>query len=618
MEIGILRGFPDVSCMWERPAGGALTLLSLYRNVVRRIDMEDTKKNHTDCGCGCGHHHEEEHAGCGCGHYHEEEHTCACGCGHGEAEASLEAIQCPCMKQGAGSMMKYLPQADLEKLKTVLAIKNAYNAGKVSLADAQKELKAKVGTLKPYEIALAEQELKEVEDDECRKEDIQKMLELFDGILDTGRPDLPKDHPIMCYYREDDELRKILDAVEDLVQYPLIKNQWIELYDKLGQYRVHLSRKQNQLYPVLEKKGFDRPTTTMWLLDDFIRDEIKEARALLDADKDDEFLAMQKTVVDDVRDLMTKEETVLYPTSLAMISPDEFEHMKSGDKEIGFAWITADGEKSAARPAAPKAAPAGAPGFGAELAALLGKYGYGAGAGNLLDVTTGQLTLDQINLVYQHMPVDLSFVDENEKVCFYTDTKHRVFPRSKNVIGRDVKNCHPRTSVHIVEEIIEKFRSGEQDKAEFWINKPGLFIYILYVAVRDEAGHFKGVLEMMQDCTHIRSLEGSRTLLTWDKDNGESYGKEAPAEEAKDTAAPTEAPKGDLEITGDTFVKDILAAYPFMREKMAEINGKFKLLQTPLARVMLPKATVHMMSERSGMPLGQLIEAIKAKIGEGK
>lgn len=522
------------------------------------------------------------------------------------------------MKEGAGSMMKYLPQADLEKLKTVLAIKNAYNAGEVSLADAQKELKAKVGTLKPYEIALAEQELKEVEDDECRKEDIQKMLELFDGILDTGRPDLPKDHPIMCYYREDDELRKILDAIEDLVQYPMIKNQWLEIYDKLGQYRLHLSRKQNQLYPVLEKKGFDRPTTTMWLLDDFIRDEIKEARGLLDADKEDEFLAMQKTVVDDVRDLMTKEETVLYPTSLAMISPDEFEHMKSGDREIGFAWIGTDEAKApASAPAAPKAAPAGTPGFGAELAALLGKYGYGGSLGKLLDVTTGQLTLDQINLIYQHMPVDLSFVDENEKVCFYTDTKHRVFPRSKNVIGRDVKNCHPRTSVHIVEEIIEKFRSGEQDKAEFWINKPGLFIYILYVAVRDEQGNFKGVLEMIQDCTHIRSLEGSRTLLTWDKDNGGEAAEEAPAEKPEETA-PAEAPKGDLAITGDTFVKDILAAYPFMRDKMGEINGKFKLLKTPLARVMLPKATVQMMSERSGMPLGALIKAIKEKIGEGE
>lgn len=520
-------------------------------------------------------------------------------------------------------MKNFLPKADLDKLKLVLEIKEAYNQGKMSLEEARKVLKEKVVTLKPYEIALAEQELKEVEDDECRKEDIQQMLDLFEGVMDTSRPELPKDHPIMCYYRENDELRKILLAIEDLMQYPVIKNQWLELYDRLAQYRLHLSRKQNQLYPVLEKKGFDRPTTTMWLLDDFIRDEIRDARRLLDEGKDDEFIAMQQTVVDDIRDLMTKEESVLYPTSLAMITPEEFEHMKSGDREIGFAWIDTPSAEVAPEAVAPSGHQGQTSGFAGELAALLHKYGYGQGKNDLLDVATGRLSLEQVNLIYKHMPVDLSYVDENEQVCFYTDTKHRVFPRSRNVIGRDVKNCHPRSSVHIVEEIIEKFRSGEQDRAEFWINKPGLFIYILYVAVRDEEGNFKGVLEMMQDCTHIRSLQGSRTLLTWDQDNGtegeaSGVGKSSPqtvpvsAEES-----PVEPKAGAVEITADTFLKDILAAYPFMKDRVTEINPKFKLLKTPLARVMLPKATIRMMSERVGMPLEELIRAIKAKIQEG-
>lgn len=521
------------------------------------------------------------------------------------------------------NMKDYLPKADLGKLKTVLAIKDAYNQHKISLEEARKELKEKVGSLKPYEIALAEQELKEVEEDECRKEDIQKMLELFEGIMDTTRPELPHDHPIMCYYRENDELRKILLAIEDLVQYPVIKNQWLELYDRLAQYRLHLSRKQNQLYPVLEKKGFDRPTTTMWLLDDFIRDEIKDARKLLDEDKDDDFIALQPTIVADVRDLMTKEETVLYPTSLAMITPAEFEDMKSGDREIGFAWIETQA------PAAPTDTPptpsagseAPATGFTSELTALLRKYGYNNEADKVFDVATGELSLEQINLIYKHLPVDLSYVDENERVRFYSDTKHRVFPRSKNVIGRDVKNCHPRSSVHIVEEIIEKFRSGEQSRAEFWINKPGLFIYILYVAVRDEAGHFKGVLEMMQDATHIRSLEGSRTLLTWDQDNAPAPATpdagEQPATQTS-PSAPEAAPAGEggeIEITPATLLKDLLAAYPALKDRLEEINPKFKMLKTPLARVMLPKATIRMMSERSGMPLDSLIQAIKDKLG---
>ena len=105
------------------------------------------------------------------------------------------------------------------------------------------------------------------------------------------------------------------------------------------------------------------------------------------------------------------------------------------------------------------------------------------------------------------MPVNLSFIDESEIVKFYTDTKHRVFPRSAGVIGCDVKNCHSRESVASVLEIIDAFRNGERDETNFWLELHGKFIYIYYVAVHDENGVFKGVLEMMQDITRIRSLE---------------------------------------------------------------------------------------------------------------
>lgn len=500
-------------------------------------------------------------------------------------------------------MTSFLPPVDAEKLKRILEIKEAYAAGKITLDEARHMLRKEVGTVKPYEVAVAEQELKEIEDDECRKEDIQKMLELFEGLMDTSRPQLPEWHPLACYYRENDELRKIMDSIDDLVQYPVIKNQWLEIYDRLKAYKLHLSRKQNQLYTVLEKKGFDRPTTTMWQLDDFIRNEISEARGLLESGDEDRFIAMQPTITADVRDLMQKEETVLYPTALAMISPQEFEEMKAGDREIGFAWIGSP-EKSDETVKQNAVPPQG---FAEELATLLGKYGYGANTGTVLDVATGKLTLEQINLIYRHMPVDLSFVDENEKVCFYTDTRHRVFPRSRNVIGRDVKNCHPRTSVHIVEEIIEKFRSGEQDHAEFWINKPDMFIYITYQAVRDEQGHFKGVLEMMQDCTHIRSLEGSRTLLTWDDE------QEKPEAEGDGDCRHDEG-----KITSDTRLKDLFARYPDLKGRMSEISSRFKMLSSPLARIILQKATVGMASERSGIPLDELIAGIEKIIASCK
>jgi len=559
------------------------------------------------------------------------------------------------------NMRNNLPEIDMEKLQIVLDTKERYLDGKLTLDEARAILRERVKTLRPYEIALAEQELKTFDEDECRKEDIQQMMELFQDVLDRSRPDLPEDHPIMCYLRENDEMRRLLKQVEELAQYPVIKNQWLELYDELHKFRLHLSRKQNQLYSILERKGFDRPTTTMWLLDDFIRDEIRDARRLLEENKDDEFIAMQPTVVADVLDLMQKEETVLYPTSLAMIRPAEFEEMKSGDREIGFAWIRV-GKEAPKADASKETAPAtAAASFANELASLLGKYGFGGGStpGALLEVATGQMTLEQINLVYKHMPVDFSYVDENEIVRFYTDTDHRVFPRSKNVIGRDVKNCHPRTSVHLVEEIVEKFRRGEQNEVDFWINKPGLFIYIYYVAVRDEEGRFRGVLEMMQDCTRIRSLEGSRTLLSWDKSNkaASKHGDDKPAEAAPTAPAPTveeeseyvscscmkgsshapAAPEvaaaateektescgcsghsADVEITASTRLKDLLEHHPWLKGALAEINPAFKMLSSPLARIMIPKATVGMMSERSGMDLQSLIDAIKKRIAEHK
>ena len=557
-------------------------------------------------------------------------------------------------------MRNNLPEIDMEKLQIVLDTKERYLDGKLTLDEARAILRERVKTLRPYEIALAEQELKTFDEDECRKEDIQQMMELFQDVLDRSRPDLPEDHPIMCYLRENDEMRRLLKQVEELAQYPVIKNQWLELYDELHKFRLHLSRKQNQLYSILERKGFDRPTTTMWLLDDFIRDEIRDARRLLEENKDDEFIAMQPTVVADVLDLMQKEETVLYPTSLAMIRPAEFEEMKSGDREIGFAWIRVGKEAPKADTSKETTPATAAAGFANELASLLGKYGFGGGStpGALLEVATGQMTLEQINLVYKHMPVDFSYVDENEIVRFYTDTDHRVFPRSKNVIGRDVKNCHPRTSVHLVEEIVEKFRRGEQNEVDFWINKPGLFIYIYYVAVRDEEGRFRGVLEMMQDCTRIRSLEGSRTLLSWDKSNkaASKHGDDKPAETAPTAPVPaveeeseyvscscmkgsSHAPaapevasateektascgcsghSADVEITASTRLKDLLEHHPWLKGALAEINPAFKMLSSPLARIMIPKATVGMMSERSGMDLQSLIDAIKKRIAEHK
>ena len=510
-------------------------------------------------------------------------------------------------------MKGYLPPMDPEKLKALFEIENAFKAGQLSADEARLQIKERVGKVSAYHVAYIEQTMTEETSDECIREDVHAVINMLGDQIDNSMPNLPADHPIMHYLKENEEMKRLLLAVEDLVQYPMIKNQWLELYDKISQYPIHYKRKQNQLYPMLERKGFTRPTTTMWTFDDMVRDEIREAERLLREDQEEAFIKQQERVLLYARDLMEKEEFILYPTSMALISEEEFEDMKSGDQEIGFAFFEVEHKPTETKA---ESKPNEQNSFANDLQALLTRYGYSAGGGDKLDVTTGKLTLEQVNLIYKHLPIDISFVDENELVCFYSDTDHRIFPRSKNVIGREVMNCHPRKSAHIVREVIDKLRSGEQDKAEIWINKPGLFIYIIYVAVRDKDGNFRGVLEMMQDCTHIRALEGSQTLLTWS--NGDTS---ATAEQSHDTQTTPaendddeEATEPVTEITSQTRLKDLLKQYPTLKSRLPELDPKFKMLNTPLGKIMMGKANVQTMSERSGIPLDKLIEGIKKLI----
>ena len=549
------------------------------------------------------------------------------------------------------SMKEYLTTVDEPKLRRAYEIQHAYESGSLSLQEAQERMKAEVGQISPWEIAYVEQQFKALDEDECKKERIQDMILIFQDILTKEAPNLAKEHSIARYYQENQAWRERLDRIKEQAEKAFIKNQWLELYDELALVRLHFYRKQNQLYSMLERKAFTRPSDTMWLLDDFIYQEISEARALLDSDQDEAFLAMQNQIIEDCLDLIDKEETVLYPTALQLISEEEFAEMRLGDAEIGYAWITVEDE-----PATPVHALAAdkisspinseqQDAFLQDLTRLLAKHSHIVGDAGELDVATGKLTLEQINLIFRHLPVDLSYVDEHDLVKFYSDTKHRVFPRSRGVIGRQVHNCHPRTSVHIVEELIEAFRSGKQDQAEFWINKPELFIYIKYVAVRDEEGRFRGVLEMMQDCTHIRSLSGSRTLLTWEDEQDKQDSKsdtnkqeltlqaeaqtkvqaepqiepqiesqlEPQIESQIDHGEAKLADKTELlnELNKDSKLADLLEAYPTLIDELPKIAPIFSMLKTPLARIMIPRATIAMMSARSGIPVEELIRKIK-------
>lgn len=528
-----------------------------------------------------------------------------------------------------------------DRYRIIVSVKEDYLDGKLSLEEGNRILKEKLGTCTPDEFAYAEQSLKGVYKDEEILDKMDDLLNLFDGVLVRAENNYPENHPLWAYLEEINAVEKVsLEADKLLKQDKFIKNPWLDVFDSLAEWRIHLSRKQNQLYPMLEDHGFDRPTRIMWTFDDGVRDAISASYALLREDKYEEFIASVPETLEKLRDLNSKELEVLLPTSYKLLSDEEFVRMSKNDHEIGYAIINQPGlyvvpgiNDSAAQLNANNSTQGGGVSneFLNDLAGLLSKYvgpigGGQVGKDTVLDVATGKLTLDQLNLLFRHLPVDLSYVDENELVKFYSDTPHRIFPRSANVIGREVKNCHPAKSVHVVEEIVEKFRSGEQSQAEFWINKPGLFIYVIYTAVRDENGKFRGVLEMMQDCTHIRELEGSRTLLTWDKTdfvgntdnngNDKSLAQEA-AEEVDEEPLTTDA-DGRFHIDAKTTLSNLIKQSPEVVDYLISLNPKFEKLKTPMVKVMAKVATIKMIAERGDFNVDELVGKIDAFINKDR
>ena len=549
-----------------------------------------------------------------------------------------------------------------DRMEVMIDIKDRFLSGTLDLATARTLLKEKIGTCTPDEFAYGEQQLKGSYTDEEITHRMDDLLELFDGILIRANNEYPEHHPLTVYLNEINAMEQQLTEMEALLQAPhFILNPWLGVYDALTTWRIHLARKQNQLYPVLERYGFDRPTKIMWTFDDAVRDAISESKQLLESGQESEFLAKQADVIDIIRDLNNKEKEVLIPTAWKLLQDSDFITMSQGDHEIGFAFITPPPFYKGRPDAEPKKveetsattghvstqsnsnASIGFPGntqLGVtgnptallqELAQLVGKYGINGNAEQTHDLAVGALTIEQIKLIFKFLPVDITFVDENDLVRFYNDTKHRIFPRSSNIIGRVVQNCHPKKSLPLVQEIIDSFKAGRQDYTEMWINKPDLFIHIEYIAVRNEEGQFKGILEMVQDCTHIRSLSGSRKELIWEGSDSAYHAVEhidyknirkedSPTSTANTTEqgtvqnASTQSTvyENDLGLTGDTKLFPLFDTIPGLKDHMIHIHPNYKMLNSPLAKLMKHKATLSMVAERGEMSLDTLIQAILA------
>ncbi|MCF0154506.1 MAG: PAS domain-containing protein, partial [Veillonella sp.] len=289
-----------------------------------------------------------------------------------------------------------------------------------------------------------------------------------------------------------------------------------------------------------------------------------------------------------------------------------------------------------------------------DLAALVGKYttipGQAVSPTTEVNLNTGSMTLEQVNLMLKALPVDITYVDEEELVRYFNDTSARIFPRSPNVIGRDVMNCHPAQSRDKVREVFDKFRAGLEDQAEAFIDKPGLFVYIIYVAVRDENGRFRGILEMVQDCTRIRAFSSAGRpgrQVIWGSEiggpndpgttssesstesaavggvqgastfeQGHVQGK-ASAESDTDEAEERDE-QGDLIISAKTKMSALIKQYPGMVDYMISLSPNYAKLKSPLAKVMMKVATLDMVAGRGGYSTDELVEKIKAFIEKQK
>ena len=331
---------------------------------------------------------------------------------------------------------------------------------------------------------------------------------VFRESLDTQvRPEMTPGHPVHTFRAENVAAAHVLDAfqkaLDELKTTPdqAQLQQARERLRELREYEKHYLRKENILFPLLEQHGFSGPSAVMWAIHDDIRAGWKALDELLAAGPGDDPAAFNARLDElfpplntAIREMFYKEENILFPTALEKLSEDEWRAIRAQELEIGYCYVE-PGDQWPSTIAAEVAAPTPSPAEG------------------LLHLDTGALTAQEVNLLLKHLPVDVTYVDRDDTVRYFSQTKERIFARAPAIIGRKVQKCHPPASVHRVQRILDDFRAGRRDVAEFWIQMGGKFIHIRYFAVRDEKGEYQGTLEVSQDVTHIRTLEGERRLL---------------------------------------------------------------------------------------------------------
>jgi DUF438 domain-containing protein len=277
--------------------------------------------------------------------------------------------------------------------------------------------------------------------------------------------------------------------------------EWRQALNEVLDIDKHYQRKEHLLFTCLERHGIAGPSKVMWGKDDEIRALLKELAVALRqtgaAAAEWKLLAATTGVaaVNAVEEMIYKEEHILLPMCLERFTETEWAEIWASSPRYG--WCLVEPREGYKPGGAANAEPTPAPGG--------------------IALPTGNLSLEQLTAMFSTLPVDITFVDADDRVAFFSEGPDRIFPRSKAIIGRQVQNCHPPKSVEVVEKILSDFREGRQDVAEFWIRFVGRFVHVRYFAVRNPAGQYLGTLEVTQDVGRIRALEGERRLLQYDE-----------------------------------------------------------------------------------------------------
>ena len=295
----------------------------------------------------------------------------------------------------------------------------------------------------------------------------------------------------------DEKLKKLKPKIRELNNFPdneNLKKEFLHLLSGLEKYSNYYLIKENILFPVIEKHVPEfRCLSVMWSFHDDIKRNLKSAIEELKKNEID--LKVFNRYVGDfffnTYAIKFREERLLYPLVQEVVPDAVLNSLFAESMEIGFPYFQPEITES-----------------------ILFDNNE---TNNRIDLETGNLSVEQIKLLFNHLPVDLTFVDENDKVAYFSSPKKRIFPRTKSIIGRDVHNCHPPESVHVVEQIVDSFRNGKKDVASFWINKKGNRLLIQYFAIRDNEGNYKGVVEVSQEISEIQNLQGEKRLLDWDE-----------------------------------------------------------------------------------------------------